>query len=100
MILVARLCLCAGERFPAYAVDRPQGQKIWRANLSDRALDDGSACCSLAEATTSSLEALKAYSLGAKARNEKGYAAALPYHQRAIQLDPNFAMGYRTTIRL
>jgi len=48
----------------------------------------------LAEATTSSLEALKAYSLGNKARNEKGYAAALPYHQRAIELDPHFAMGY------
>jgi tetratricopeptide (TPR) repeat protein len=48
----------------------------------------------LAEATTSSLEALKAYSLGNKARDEKGYAAALPYHQRAIQLDPNFAIGY------
>jgi serine/threonine protein kinase/tetratricopeptide (TPR) repeat protein len=49
----------------------------------------------LEQATTSSLEALKAYSLGVKAVNEKGYAAALPYHQRAIQLDPNFAMGYR-----
>ena len=48
----------------------------------------------LAEATTSSLEALKAYSLGQKARNEKGSAAALPYHQRAIELDSNFAMGY------
>src|SRR3984957_11915913 len=49
----------------------------------------------LAEATTSSLEALKAYSLGGKAQNEKGPAAALPYDQRAIELDPNFAMGYR-----
>src|ERR1019366_8318582 len=48
----------------------------------------------LAEATTSSLEALKALSLGQKATNEKGTAAALPYHQRAIELDPNFAMGY------
>ena len=48
----------------------------------------------LAEATTSSLEALKAYSLGLKAVNEKGSAAALPYHQRAIELDSNFAMGY------
>jgi tetratricopeptide (TPR) repeat protein len=48
----------------------------------------------LSEATTSSLEALKAYSLGQKAWNEKGPAAALPYHQRAIELDPNFAMGY------
>jgi eukaryotic-like serine/threonine-protein kinase len=49
----------------------------------------------LADATTSSLEALKAYSLGMKAAREKGEAAALPYHQRAVQLDPNFAMGYR-----
>ncbi len=48
----------------------------------------------LSEATTSSLEALKAYSLGVKAANEKGPAAALPYDQRAIELDPNFAMGY------
>jgi eukaryotic-like serine/threonine-protein kinase len=48
----------------------------------------------LSEATTSSLEALKAYSLGGKASNEKGPAAALSYDQRAIELDPNFAMGY------
>jgi eukaryotic-like serine/threonine-protein kinase len=48
----------------------------------------------LSEATTSSLEALKAYSLGGKAANEKGSAAALPYHRHAIELDPNFAMGY------
>jgi tetratricopeptide (TPR) repeat protein len=48
----------------------------------------------LAEATTSSLEALQAYSLGLKAYTEKGPAAALPYYQRAIELDPNFAMGY------
>jgi eukaryotic-like serine/threonine-protein kinase len=48
----------------------------------------------LEQATTSSLEALKAYSLGLKAGDEKDTAASLPYHQRAIQLDPNFAMGY------
>jgi eukaryotic-like serine/threonine-protein kinase len=45
----------------------------------------------LSEATTSSLEALKAYSLGEKAH---GTSAAPPYHLRAIELDPNFAMGY------
>jgi tetratricopeptide (TPR) repeat protein len=48
----------------------------------------------LSEATTSSLEALKAYSVGVRASHEKGAAAALPYHQRSIELDPNFAMGY------
>jgi serine/threonine protein kinase/tetratricopeptide (TPR) repeat protein len=49
----------------------------------------------LEQATTSSLEALKALSLGVKAQREKGSAASLPYFQRAIQLDPNFAVGYR-----
>ena len=45
----------------------------------------------LPQETTSSLEALKAYSLGQKAAQEKGPTAALPFHQRAIELDPNFA---------
>jgi len=49
----------------------------------------------LEQATTSSLEALKAFSLGDKASNEKGAGAGLAYHQRAIELDPNFALGYR-----
>jgi len=48
----------------------------------------------LEQATTSSLEALKAFSLGQKADREKGPGAALPYNRHAIQLDPNFAMGY------
>ena len=48
----------------------------------------------LEQATTPSLEALKAYSLGRKAFREKGIAADLPYSQRAIELDPNFAMAY------
>jgi eukaryotic-like serine/threonine-protein kinase len=47
----------------------------------------------LTDATTSSLEALKAYTLGLKARSEKGPVASLPNYQRAIELDPNFAMA-------
>ena len=49
----------------------------------------------LAEATTVSLDALKAFSLGQKTYREKGFGAALLYDQHAIELDPNFAMGYR-----
>jgi eukaryotic-like serine/threonine-protein kinase len=48
----------------------------------------------LVEATTSSLEALKAFSLGNKVMREKGVAASLPYYQHAVELDPNFAIGY------
>jgi eukaryotic-like serine/threonine-protein kinase len=48
----------------------------------------------LAQTTTSSLEALKAYSLGRKAMGEKGASEALAYNQRAVELDPNFAMAY------
>jgi serine/threonine protein kinase len=44
--------------------------------------------------TTSSLEALNAYSLGMKIREEKGDLAAIPFFQRAIELDPKFAMAY------
>jgi len=49
----------------------------------------------LEQETTSSLEALNAFSLGVRASNEKGSGASLPYDQHAIELDPNFAMGYR-----
>jgi len=48
----------------------------------------------LAEATTSSLEALQQYSEGGRAAREEGDAAAIPYAKRAIELDPNFAIAY------
>jgi DNA-binding winged helix-turn-helix (wHTH) protein/tetratricopeptide (TPR) repeat protein len=48
----------------------------------------------LAEATTTSLEALKAYSLGWKVNSAKGSAAAVPFFKQAIQIDPKFAMAY------
>ena len=45
-------------------------------------------------ATTPSLEALKAYSIGHKTESAKGETAALPFYQRAAELDPNFAMAF------
>ncbi len=48
----------------------------------------------LEEATTPSLEALKAYSLGVKAYYASEQSAALPFYKRAVELDPNFAMAY------
>jgi tetratricopeptide (TPR) repeat protein len=48
----------------------------------------------LEQATTPSLEALQAYSLGRKTLNRGDYSAAVPLFQRAIRLDPDFAMAY------
>ena len=48
----------------------------------------------LEQATTSSLEALKAYSVAQKTARENGAARSLPFGQRAIELDPSFAMAY------
>ena len=46
------------------------------------------------EASTPSLEALKAYSMGVMTTRRKGDAEALSFYRRAIELDPNFAMAY------
>jgi serine/threonine protein kinase/tetratricopeptide (TPR) repeat protein len=48
----------------------------------------------LAEATTSSLDALKAFSLGDIQHDKLEDLAAIPFYQRAIELDPNFAMAH------
>ena len=45
-------------------------------------------------ATTSSLEALKAFSMGVMTGRTKGDAAAIPFYKRALELDPNFASAY------
>ncbi|HMH11975.1 MAG TPA: winged helix-turn-helix domain-containing protein [Edaphobacter sp.] len=48
----------------------------------------------LAEATTPSLEALKAYSMGVQVVASRGEAAALPFFKQASEIDPNFALAY------
>ncbi len=48
----------------------------------------------LPQATTSSLEALKAFSEARRAAGTKGDAAAIPFFKRAVELDPNFAAAY------
>jgi tetratricopeptide (TPR) repeat protein len=48
----------------------------------------------LAEASTSSLEALKAFSLGEAQRARGEELSSIPFYKRAIELDPNFALAY------
>jgi tetratricopeptide (TPR) repeat protein len=50
----------------------------------------------LQQATTSSLEALQAFTLGQAAHQKLEDEKAIPHLQRAIELDPNFAMAYAT----
>jgi DNA-binding winged helix-turn-helix (wHTH) protein len=46
------------------------------------------------EITTSSLDALKAYSLGSEQAVKGGWLEAIPFYRRAAELDPNFAYAY------
>jgi serine/threonine protein kinase/Flp pilus assembly protein TadD len=48
----------------------------------------------LEQATTSSLEALKAYTEARRVQSEKGEAEAIPLLRHAVELDPNFALAY------
>ncbi|MGA3090659.1 MAG: tetratricopeptide repeat protein [Terriglobales bacterium] len=50
----------------------------------------------LGQASTSSLEALQAYSVGHNEHQQLHEDKAIPYLKRAIELDPNFAMAYAT----
>ena len=61
------------------------GEKLASVAKGEKPLD---------EATTSSLEALQAFTQGTRTAKEQGDQNALPYLQRAVQLDPNFARAY------
>ncbi len=48
----------------------------------------------LSQATTPSLEALKAFSTAIKVERAEGWTAAIPSYRRAVELDPNFATAW------
>ncbi len=50
----------------------------------------------LERATTSSLDALKEFSVGQAAHQKQDDVGAIPHLKRAVELDPNFAMAYAT----
>src|SRR5713101_1325461 len=65
-----------------------------RSNLGESLSTVQKYATPLREATTSSLEALKTYSLAMKTGNTIGAAAALPFLKRAVELDPAFPEAY------
>lgn len=48
----------------------------------------------LDQATTSSVEALKAFTLGDQLHNKLEDVQSVPFYQRSIELDPNFALAH------
>ena len=48
----------------------------------------------LEQATTPSLEALKAFSSGIQIQLQQGLPRLIPFYKHAIELDPNFALAY------
>ncbi|MGC2112045.1 MAG: serine/threonine-protein kinase [Candidatus Korobacteraceae bacterium] len=68
----------------ANAVRRKLGESLASVQHYDAPLE---------QATTSSLEALKAFSAGWKAQLQ-GDTTSIPFYKRAIELDPNFALAY------
>ena len=54
----------------------------------------------LAEATTPSLEALQAYTTGWKIFGPQGAMAALPFFERAVEIDPQFAVAHASRGRM
>ena len=50
---------------------------------------------SIEQATTSSLEALKAFSIGQQLQMAGKANESIPFHKRAIELDPNFGSAYK-----
>jgi tetratricopeptide (TPR) repeat protein len=65
-----------------------------RARLGDSLATIREHSTTLEQATTPSLEALKAYSIARNALFARGFAAAIPHLQRAIAIDPQFAMAH------
>jgi serine/threonine protein kinase/tetratricopeptide (TPR) repeat protein len=54
----------------------------------------------LAEATTPSLEALKAYSAGWQVQAFRGASTSLPLFRRAVEIDPSFAVAHASLGRI
>jgi hypothetical protein len=68
--------------------------KALRQNLGESLASIQKYDVPVTEATTSSLDALKAYGQGLRARVTRGDGASMPFFREAIAKDPNFAIAY------
>ena len=70
-----------------------------RARLGESIQSIGQFNAPIQQATTASLDALKAYTLGVQQSEQGDYAVAVSLFERAVQLDPDFAMAYQALAR-
>jgi serine/threonine protein kinase/tetratricopeptide (TPR) repeat protein len=91
-VLVADQARTSGKSEVLKAIDK--SASVLRNKLGESLASVQKFSTPVEEATTSSLEALKAYSIGRRVFFQNGDAPAVPYYERAIELDPNFAMAY------
>ena len=89
----------AGEQVPADGKEKVlsalnDAASELRSELGESRASLESYDAPLDQATTSSLEALQAYSQGRQAFSKSDFPSAISSLQRAVDLDPNFAMAY------
>ena len=65
-----------------------------RSGLGESLASIGKYDAPVENATTKSLDALKAYSAGMVARRQRGDVASLPFFRKAVELDPDFAIAH------
>jgi tetratricopeptide (TPR) repeat protein len=90
--LAERSATADGHRSVLSALDH--AAEALRPDLGESAASIRTYKVKISDATTGSLDALLAYSQGDALWNAQGESVALPYFQRAVQMDPNFAMAY------
>ncbi|MEA9579390.1 putative peptide modification system cyclase [Xanthomonas nasturtii] len=79
------------------AVDKVTGEL--RSQLGENRESIRNNSPALPDVTTSSLDALRAYALGQKRYAEGKYAAALDFFQKAVEIDPHFALAWLGQVR-
>jgi len=70
-----------------------------RERLGEAANDAKNTSRPLPEVTTSSLEALRAYALGQERFDDGDVRSAIGFYQKAIELDPQFALAWLAQVR-
>jgi serine/threonine protein kinase/Flp pilus assembly protein TadD len=70
-----------------------------RGRLGESLQSIGQFNAPIQQATTASLDALKAYTLGGEQAARGDYAVAVALYERAVQIDPEFAMGHEALAR-